>query len=152
MATGRGEQIETLDDIPPAPMLVAVPAVEVSTAEVYRGWSGAMEAGSGGVGGKPAILPALSRRDNAGAWVLGNDLEPVVRELHPEVNGLLLALRSAGQAGGGGPQVSGSGGAVFVIGQSPDIRPALAGMAARVFRTRMLPRGVAGSSCTRHFL
>lgn len=151
-ATGRGEQVETLDDIPAAPMLVAVPPVEVSTAEVYRGWSGSTEPGSGGVGGKPAMLPALSRRGDAAAWVLGNDLEPVVRELHPEVNSLLLALRSAGQAGGGGPQVSGSGGAVFATGESPGIRPALAGMDARVFRTRILPRGVAGSSCTRHFL
>lgn len=151
-ATGRGEQVETLDDIPPVPVLVVVPAVEVSTAEVYRGWSGGMEAGSGGDGGRSARLPALSRRGDAAAWVLGNDLEPVVCELHSEVNSLLSALRSAGRAGSGGPQVSGSGGAVFAIGELPDIQAAVAGKDARVFRTRMLPRGVTGSSCTRHFL
>ncbi len=141
-ATGRGEQIETLDDVPLAPMLVVVPAVEVSTAEVYRGWSGAREAGSGGDGGKSAVLPPASHRGDAAAWVLGNDLEPVVRELHPEVDSLLLALRRAGGAASGGPQVSGSGGAVFAIGELPDIQSALAGMDVHVFRTRTLAREV----------
>ena len=151
-ATGRGEQVEPLDDIPPAPMLVVVPAVEVSTAEVYRGWNSAMEAGSRADWGRSASLPALSRRGDAAAWVMGNDLEPVVRGLHPEVNSLLLALRKAGREGSGGPQVSGSGGAVFAIGELPDVRTGLAGKGARVFRTRMLPREATGSSCARHFL
>lgn len=142
LATGRGELVEALDDIPPAPMLVVVPAVEVSTAEVYRGWRAETGAGSGEEGGRPAVMPPPSRRGDVAAWVLGNDLEPVVRELHPEVNGLVLALRSAGGSGGGDPQVSGSGGAVFAFGESPGIHSALAGMDVRVFRPRMLPREV----------
>ncbi|MCY3590206.1 MAG: 4-(cytidine 5'-diphospho)-2-C-methyl-D-erythritol kinase [Acidobacteria bacterium] len=151
-ATGRGEQVTMLDDIPPAPMLVVVPAVEVSTADVYGAWKAEMRVGSGEGGEEPAMLPPPSRRGDAAAWVLGNDLEPVVRELHPEVNGLLLALRSAGGAGSGGPQVSGSGGAVFAFSESPGTQSALAGMDVHVFRTRTLPREVAGSSCSRHFL
>lgn len=142
LATGRGEQIETLDDIPRAPVLVVVPAVEVSTPEVYRGWKGGTEAGSGGEGAEPSVLPPPSGRGDAAAWVLGNDLEPVVRELHPEVDSLFLALTSAGRTGGGGPQVSGSGGAVFAIGELADIQSSLGGMDVQVFRTRTLARGV----------
>ena len=144
-ATGRGEQVEALDDIPPVEVLVVVPAIEVSTAGVYRAWKAAIGAGNGGEEAKSAMLPSPSRRGDAAAWLLGNDLEPVVRELHPEVDVLLRALGSAGRASGGrGPQVSGSGGAVFLVGESPGIRSVLAGMDVRVFRTRMLPRKVCG--------
>ena len=144
-ATGRGERVESLDDMPPATVLVVVPAVEVSTAEVYGGWKGAMAAGRGEEEGLSALLPPPSRRGDAAAWVLGNDLEPVVRRLHPEVDSLLLALGRAGSTGGGGgPQVSGSGGAVFAVGEAPGIRAALAGTGVRVFLTRTLPREVRG--------
>ncbi|MDE2690508.1 MAG: 4-(cytidine 5'-diphospho)-2-C-methyl-D-erythritol kinase [Acidobacteriota bacterium] len=144
-ATGRGERVESLDDMPSATVLVVVPAVEVSTAEVYGDWKGAMAAGSRGEEGLSTLLPPPSRRGDAAAWVLGNDLEPVVRRLHPEVDGLLLALGRAGSTGGGGgPQVSGSGGAVFAVGEAPGIQAALAGTGVRVFRTRTLPREVRG--------
>jgi 4-diphosphocytidyl-2C-methyl-D-erythritol kinase len=77
--------------------------------------------------------------------VLGNDLEPVVRRLHAEVDRLLLALGRAGSTGGGGgPQVSGSGGAVFAVGEAPGLQAALVGTGVRVFRTRTLPREVRG--------
>ena len=144
-ATGRGEQVESLDDMPSATVLVVVPEVEVSTAEIYGGWKGAMAAESGGGDGPSALLPPPSSRGDAAAWVLGNDLEPVVRRLHPEVDRLLLALVRAGSTeGGGGPQVSGSGGAVFVVGETRGIQAALAGIGVRVFRTRTLPREVRG--------
>ena len=100
-ATGRGERVERLDDMPSATVLVVVPAVEVSTAEVYGDWKGATAAGSRGEGGPSTLLPPPSRRGDAAAWVLGNDLEPVVRRLHPEVDRLLLALERAGSTGGG---------------------------------------------------
>lgn len=140
-ATGRGEQVETLDDMPPATVLVVVPAVEVSTAEVYRAWKAAPGTGRGG-GEETALLPPPSGRGDAAAWVVGNDLEPVVRALHAEVDSLLRAFRNARAAGSGGPQVSGSGGAVFAVGESPGIQTALAGMDVRVFRTRTLAREV----------
>lgn len=144
-ATGRGEQVESLDDMPSAAVLVVVPAVEVPTAEIYGGWKVAMAAESGGGEALSALLPPPSRRGDAAAWVLGNDLEPVVRRLHPEVDRLLRALGRAGSTdGGGGPQVSGSGGAVFAVGEAPGIQAALAGTGVRVFRTRTLPREVRG--------
>jgi len=144
-ATGRGEQVESLDDMPSATVSVVVPAVEVPTAEVYGGWKVAMAAESGGGEALSALLPPPSRRGDAAAWVLGNDLEPVVRRLHPEVDRLLRALGRAGSTGGGGgPQGSGSGGAVFAVGEAPGIQAALAGTGVRVFRTRTLPREVRG--------
>ena len=141
LATGRGEQIEELEDIPPTPILVVVPAVEVSTARVYRAWTDAGAAGGGEEAGRPGLLPRPSRRGDARAWVLGNDLEPVVRRLHPEVEDLLRTLRDARRTGvGGDPQVSGSGGAVFALGASTGVESALAGLDVRVFPTRTLPR------------
>jgi len=143
LATGRGEQVETLVDIPPAALLVVVPPVEVSTAEVYRAWHGETGAGRRGEGRVPSMLPPPSARGDAAAWVLGNDLEPVVREVHPEVDSLLQGFRSFwGTGSGGGPQVSGSGGAVFAIGEPVGNQSALARMDVRVFRTRTLPREV----------
>ena len=168
LATGRGEKVTPLDDLPETPVLVAVPAVEVSTAEVYRAWTpaSAPRVAVGGSGsedprtqraGRPAHpvgsedprtrwgdcppLPPPSLRGDAAGWVLGNDLAPVVRRLHPEVDRLLRVLERRGRPRRrGGPQVSGSGGAVFAIGEWPGAERALAGMNARVFRTRTLPR------------
>jgi 4-diphosphocytidyl-2-C-methyl-D-erythritol kinase len=143
LATGRGERVEALDDISPAAILVAVPGVEVSTAEVYRRWSRTAAAGDAAEETGTGLLPPASRRRDAAAWMRGNDLEPVACEVEPAVNRLLLALRSAwGTRGAGGPQVSGSGGAVFSAGEPPDVESALAGMDARVFRTRTMPRSV----------
>ncbi len=143
LATGRGELVEPLDDLPPAALLVVVPGVEVSTADVYRAWKAARGAARGGEEAGRAVLPPPSLRGDAAAWVLGNDLEPVVRALHPAVDRLLRALASTGRTGsGGGPQVSGSGGAVFAIGELRGIRSALAEMDARVFRIRTLRREV----------
>ena len=172
LATGRGERVEALDDIPATAVLVAVPTLEVSTAEVYRGWRRMAAAGDGAEWTGRGLLPPASGRGDAAAWMRGNDLEPLVREQHPAVDRLLLALRRAwGTRGAGGPQVSGSGGAVFMAGEPPGVESALAGMNVRVFRTRTLSRSrtpgergasstfrfafgrpLAGSSCSRHFL
>lgn len=172
LATGRGERVEALDDLPATAVLVAAPTVEVSTAEVYRGWRRLAAAEDGAEETERGLLPPAAGRGDAAAWMRGNDLEPVVREQHPAVDRLLLALRRAwGTRGAGGPQVSGSGGAVFMAGEPPGVESALAGMDVRVFRTRTLPRSrtpgergasstlqvasgrpFAGSSCSRHFL
>ena len=145
LATGRGERVAPLDDVPGAPVLVAVPAVEVATAEIYRAWTPAASPhrGEEGPGEEASLVPPPSRRGEAAAWVLGNDLEPVVRRRCPEVDRVLVALGGARPARGrGGPQVSGSGGAVFAIGEWPGAEAALAGMDVRSFRTRTLPRAL----------
>jgi 4-diphosphocytidyl-2-C-methyl-D-erythritol kinase len=88
-------------------MVIAVPPVEVSTAEVFRAllpehWSGAAPAEHlrAIVAGKPT--PAM----------LQNDLAAVAMARHPEIAELRSALVAAGAAGA---SMSGSGGAVFGI-------------------------------------
>ena len=139
LATGRGEKLRVLRDLETVPVLVAVPAVEVSTAEVYRQWSRRQT----WRGDRPEedLLPPAEARAEPASWLRGNDLEPVARRLHPEVDRLFLALRAA--SGGGpdrGPQLSGSGGAVFGIGRWKGAERAVAGLAARVIRASTLRR------------
>lgn len=145
LASGRGEKLEILDDVGTAPVVIAVPAVEVSTALVYRYWgrSGASARGPR----QEELLPPPAARGEAATWLQGNDLEPVARQLHPEVDRLLLALRAAATDGTDrGPQVSGSGGAVFGIGNWRLAERAVAGLGVRLFRTSTLPGGVRSRS------
>ena len=147
LATGRGEELRALPDIGTASVVVAVPAVEVSTEEVYRCWSGVRSR----VGEHRGVdvLPAEAARAEAASWLRGNDLEPIARRLHPEVDRLLLALRGAAPGRSDrGPQVSGSGGAVFGIGSWKDAERAVEGLGVRVIRTstRRRRRGVDSDS------
>lgn len=137
LATGRGEKLQPLEDVDASPVLVAVPAVEVSTAEIYGAWSGAGKAAEAA----GLLLPPVARRREASAWLLGNDLEPVVRRLHPEVDRLFVSLRDAFAEGPGpGLQVSGSGGAVFGLGEGIGAENPVAEQGARLFRASTLPR------------
>lgn len=138
LATGRGEELRVLEDVATAPVIVAVPAVEVSTAAVYSHWSrpGGREAEFG----EAELLPQPSMRRETARWLRGNDLEPVVRRLHPEVDRLLVALRAVTLNGSDrGPQLSGAGGAVFGVGNWKGVEGAVAGQNVRLFRTSTLP-------------
>lgn len=140
LATGRGEKLRVLQDVEAASVVVAVPAVEVSTAEVYRSWSGPR--GWSGDHREEDVLPPAAARSETAAWLRGNDLEPVARRLHPEVDRLFRALCSASPGESDrGPQVSGSGGAVFGIGGWKGAERAVAGLDVRVIRTSTLRRG-----------
>ncbi len=139
LATGRGEKLQALRDVEAAPVVVAAPAVEVSTAEVYGRWRRSRSSAAGPR--EEELLPPPTGRSEAAPWLRGNDLEPVVRRLHPEVDRLVLALRAASlDESDRGPQVSGSGGAVFGIGSWRDAERAVAGLDVRLFRTSTLPR------------
>ncbi len=139
LATGRGEKLQALEDVEVTPVVVAAPAVEVSTALVYRRWRRVRSSAAGPR--EEELLPPPAARSAVAPWLRGNDLEPIVRQLHPEVDRLLLALRSAPlDESDRGPQVSGSGGAVFGIGSWKDAERAVAGLDARLFRTSTLPR------------
>ena len=138
LATGRGDVLRILEDIETAPVVVVAPNVEVATAEVYRRWRGPR--GRNREGQEEAVLPLPAARREAASWLLGNDLEPVARALHPEVDRLFLALDAASRdEADRGPQVSGSGGALFGIGDWEDAERAVAGCNARVIRTSTLP-------------
>lgn len=134
LATGRGEQLRILEDVAAAPVIVAVPAMEVSTAAVYNHWSG--PGGREAEFGDDELLPPPSMRRQTARWLRGNDLEPVVRRLHPEVDRLLVALRAPTlDESDRGPQLSGAGGAVFGVGNWKDAEYAVAGQNVRLFRT-----------------
>jgi 4-diphosphocytidyl-2-C-methyl-D-erythritol kinase len=86
-------------------MVIAVPPVDVSTAEVYRAlspaqWSGAAPAEHLRAVAAGAITPAI----------LQNDLAAVAMARYPEIAQLRSALIAAGALGAA---MSGSGGAVF---------------------------------------
>ncbi len=141
LATGRGEKLQALEDVEVTPVVVAAPAVEVSTADVYRRWSRPPALASATAPAEEELLPAPTARSETCQWLRGNDLEPVVRRLHPEVDRLLLALRAASlDESDRGPQVSGSGGAVFGLGSWKGAERAVTGLDVRLFRTWTLPR------------
>lgn len=138
LATGRGEELRILEDVAAAPVIVAAPAVEVSTGAVYSHWR--RPGGRETEFGEEELLPPPSMRRETARWLRGNDLEPVVRRLHPEVDRLLAALHAlALDDSDRGPQLSGAGGAVFGVGDWKDAERAVVGQNVRLFRTSTLP-------------
>ncbi len=104
---GIGEQITPLKSIPPLHLVIAVPAVEVSTAEIFRAlrpedWSGPASDGdvAAMVAGK--IQPAM----------LVNDLERAAIERCPRIRELKAILQDLGASAAA---MTGSGSAVFGI-------------------------------------
>lgn len=100
---------EVLTPVEPAETwyVVLIPPVIVSTARVFEAFQ------------LTAPTPAITiRAFHAGRT--GNDLEPVVRRLHPEVDRTLDWLRRFGEA-----RMSGSGGCVFLPVASADAGRAL---------------------------
>lgn len=147
LATGRGERLRVLEDVAATPVVVAAPAMEVSTAAVYSHWSrpGGGEPESGE---EDLLLPPPATRRETARWLRGNDLEPVVRRLHPEVDRLLVALSAMTRDESDvGPQLSGAGGAVFGVGNWKHAEGAVAGRNVRLFRTSTLP-GRSRPGCT----
>ena len=97
VAEGVGEVFAPLA-LPPAWYLVLVPPVAVSTAAVFR---------------HPELKRDSEKAKIQGFSVpAGNDLEPLVCRLYPEVGRHLAWLRTVGNTTGGA-QMTGSGGCVF---------------------------------------
>jgi 4-diphosphocytidyl-2-C-methyl-D-erythritol kinase len=110
--TGRGERLESLPDLPPHRVLLALPGFGVSTAEAYQWYDAASPAPSG-----PPV--AVEKPDD---WreafsVCRNELEPAIRARRPgiaELIGLMEAHRPALA------MLSGSGSAVFGLFDGED--------------------------------
>ncbi len=110
LARGRGERIRGLPDIEPLWVVLGCPSFGVSTADAYR-W---FDAPSGPERtGEAAALPRGWRRGLRG---LGNDLEAVVAERHPEVGGMIERLRRTGALRAG---MTGSGSTVYGLYPTP---------------------------------
>ena len=108
IARGRGEKLERLPSLPPCWVVLAKPPINVSTADVYGRFR--LE--------KVERHPSLERmvraiRDGSFRGIcaeLGNVLETVTLELHPEVRRLKEIM---GKLGADGVLMSGSGPTVF---------------------------------------
>lgn len=108
VASGRGERISPLPDIPEMWMILAKPRLEVSTAEIYKNFR------ADKVSNRPdtkAMIGAIKAGETSGILKhLVNVLESVTLERYPQVAGLKSAMSRAGVAK---PLMSGSGPSVF---------------------------------------
>ncbi len=109
LGTGRGTDIHALPDAPPKQLLIVTPPLEVSTAAAYKSLNSHALT--------KAVAPANLAVSRAQAEIsdsphaaLGNDFEPVVYALHPEIARARDALKAAGASGA---LLSGSGASVF---------------------------------------
>jgi 4-diphosphocytidyl-2-C-methyl-D-erythritol kinase len=105
--TGIGERIVPLKEMPVLPIVIAVPPVEVATAEIFRAlrpenWSGAASASD---------LAAAMRGEISSALTV-NDLAAAAIAKFPEIGRLRSMLEELGARAA---QMSGSGGAVFGV-------------------------------------
>lgn len=105
-ATGRGEILQAVVPLPPAPLLIVVPAFAIATPHAYRwldearAWSRPAE-GGGAFDWWAAVHAAAH-----------NDFERVLFDRHPALRVARDALRAAGAACA---LVSGSGSALFGV-------------------------------------
>jgi 4-diphosphocytidyl-2-C-methyl-D-erythritol kinase len=110
LGQGIGERVFPLVDLPKRYVVIAQPAVGVSTADAYR-WLADARAG----GGRPRLPASWGDLPDGGA----NDFEEVVERRHPEI---AAARRLFEGAGAETARLCGSGSAVF--GLFSALRPA----------------------------
>jgi 4-diphosphocytidyl-2-C-methyl-D-erythritol kinase len=141
---GIGERIDPINGWPNRTLVVAVPAIEVSTAWAFRAWaSGPGRVGFAAEPEEPARLAGGAPLDAA---MMRNDLEATVLAVHPELGAIKRALCDAGAEGavmsGSGASVIGlvpSSGAAESISAAfaqrrPDVRVHVARIVARPAR------------------
>ena len=115
-ATGRGEVVESLEDLPPKHLLVIKPNASISTAKAYGMLNRAALTSSDS---KPILLRSQASDSSASIDLnsLYNDFEPVVFQLEPEIERAKVALL---QSGARAAMLSGSGSSVFGIFENQD--------------------------------
>jgi len=114
--TGIGDNIAPLNDVPDKVLLVVKPNASISTAEAYR----SLKARSLTTVDAKTILSSSELSENSDSFdsdAPGNDFEPVVFELEPEISRARVALMNAGAEAA---LMAGSGSAVFGIFDSED--------------------------------
>ncbi|GIQ67272.1 4-(cytidine 5'-diphospho)-2-C-methyl-D-erythritol kinase [Xylanibacillus composti] len=110
LATGRGEKLQPLPPLPPCWVVIAKPPINVSTADVY----GRLRADQ--IENHPPtgrMVEGLRNQDwLAICGALGNVLEEVTFQLHPEVRRIKETML---RLGADGALMSGSGPTVFAL-------------------------------------
>ena len=144
---GIGERIEVLRSFPALELVIAVPPVEVSTAEVFRALG---PEGFDAPMGDSDLNEILSGK--IAAHHLVNGLEAVAAARYPVIHELKAKLETTEALG---CAMSGSGGAVFALydtaTQADMAAASMNGLApwARVFRARSVPSSVAAQAQAR---
>ncbi len=119
LGTGRGDLLRELPDLEPLPCLLAFPPFSISTASVYAALPPTLTSGD-----KDSKMMRFPETRDFG--LLGNDLETVILEAHPELGDLKSFLRREGAVLS---LVSGSGSAVFgLFAGRAEARRALEGL------------------------
>ena len=153
VATGRGTEVSALPDLPSATLVVALPGIEVSTANAYRALAERRLTALTHSGRSHTMKGLGSRQtgsetgacDNLSEW-MHNDFEEIVFQQFPA-----LADIKAGLLAGGARHalMSGTGSAVFGIFDSPArARQVAAGLAQEGLRaevSRFLARAECGT-------
>ncbi|NIR44841.1 MAG: 4-(cytidine 5'-diphospho)-2-C-methyl-D-erythritol kinase [Gemmatimonadetes bacterium] len=112
LARGRGERLTAVPGLEPRPMLLALPAVRIATAEAYAAWDDAYQRGAIGPAADPALEPhELADWERVSARAI-NDFEPVIFARYPELADLRDRIESSGAIVA---RLSGSGSTVFGI-------------------------------------
>jgi len=110
LARGIGELVEPLPPAPVMGLVLVKPPFAVSTATVYRNFD------PGHAGRRPdniAMIKAIKKKNISGIVAnLGNMLEPITADMHPEIYIIKEKLLAAGAIGA---LMSGSGPTVFGI-------------------------------------
>ncbi|HEX7048718.1 MAG TPA: 4-(cytidine 5'-diphospho)-2-C-methyl-D-erythritol kinase [Longimicrobiales bacterium] len=158
LAWGRGERLLALPALPPAPVLIAMPPFEISTADAYRALDDSTQLGGGGGHGahgprapacaEPAVLrPELFATWEAVAAAAVNDFERPTFQRFPE---LARAKDTLARAGAAPALLAGSGAALFGIFADARVRDGAAAALARLLPDLRLIRtataGPAGAS------
>ncbi len=114
--TGRGTDIEPLEDSDLRYMLIVTPDIDVSTRKVFED----LDVRSL-TSGDPKSILLNYRFGHDGTKMLENDLEATVFALHPEVGSIKHELRNLGATAA---LMSGSGASVFAIFEKEETRQA----------------------------
>ena len=142
-ATGRGDRLVPVPDLPVHHVVLVFPPFGVSTADAYR-WldedrergripgPGGDDPGPAGIGGDGR---GHVRTADGGVLAVENDLEAPVVERHPEIGRIRDALREAGARAAA---MSGSGSTVFgLFADEAGARAAASGLARAGWRTAL---------------
>lgn len=144
----RGERLLVLPPLPPRPVLIANPGVEMPTPKAFRALA---DARGGGWTAWPCALDAGALRSWEGvAEIAGNDFEELAGRSVPRIAQGLAEMRVRGAIVA---QLAGSGSSVFGVFTSPELRDAAEAplrhrgftcWRAETLATPPLPRSIAG--------